>query len=1257
MANLGLNLSTPSGWSPWVYARSTYEGIQYLDASFPYLYTPSGGFWGRSIVSHCLIPWINTFGAFDTFMRAGGGTGSIMGSVSGLAAVANTFEISVHGETFAVGRNAVPPIMGYCLGNKFKQHVYTRMDVQNDGLGGTIVTNISVDLLQNYRFKRAYIHSGFVSSYTDSASVIVGSTPNYVLDLGISKSEPPPANINSVVAGTTISIVKAANASSASSTISVNVLGVQNNWDISISSPSKEISPGDYYELSTVWCIEDPYLLSGFWRGSENNVSISVPASGLDLYTTSHISPYEKSKFLGVYIWEKDTSVTTTTTTTAGGNPTATTTLPGLPYQPVTGYSMDDASGNTWAFLGFGNSNEYPPYPNDERYREIKLDITETDSSSGFVTFKPRLVSTDANYTYLRSTNPGYLRVEIGTGGYLYRHNWYAPCLKNQVLQCNGKKYQILNHITFNIIDVAFLDITGTTPFDPLTNQEYSIVNEYAWFINEHYDGRISTGNNTGIFKGTVTGVNSKKISVTTDGDTFISQYKKNGLSFIDRYEQDISITGMKKCFKKFTGWKMVSRNGKEYNIASVDFDSASNQISTPYPIIITLADVPDNISIRDRIYITFGESFQTFGNYSKESGYSFAVEAKAALQPPAQGFIVSNVLCLDGSFFTNPYKLDIESTDRIGFTEGYLFGLGANSSAESDYNQLMFMTVPRTGRGVASFFHWLRWEDWVAYEDAVTGKLTIRKGSVHFTDYPVKDMVSIGKPQIDVASTVSSPITLDTQYDFLRRMQVKVGSAVPPSDLGIMFGIGSPTNIYGFYISGDGLVNLNLLTLQGSAPGSVSSSNYSGEGFSVSPVFVYKLNYYQTYNNIIVNIGVKTEDGPIYINNSGDTEVVSLEYIKEKQTISDAGYFDIIRTAHGENLLIYGIPIGQFNLTSTNAVSGVTSVLLNNSGSNGTKWSNQNALMILGTYDDSYTWASPEIKQIDETNQYPLMLLNSVDYLACIYNPRNETLALFVRCSDSSSGQDRSYLGCYIVSIFNFQSKIFECTPITESKINFRWRPPCLPDSISNSASQSWTDSDNLINDNYSFDPSAEGALQDVFVRVMGSVATRSQVANAKEFGVISTAILPDGTYVVFYDSENGVKTLCSADNGISWGYSNVVFARQGRSAILLDRYLFYIGAEGIEFKRTQITDYQQIRNISHMPAGNSKVAAELELQSTLDAEQHALIGSGVIEIQRLSGYITPEGIIKVFFYDQKNLLKCMESKDTYKWNTANNF
>jgi hypothetical protein len=1203
---------------------------------------------------------------FSAFLLGGGTTATILGSIGGLNVVANIFEISVHGQIFGIGRGAEPPQMGYCIGNKFKQHVYTRMDVQNDGLGRTITTNVSVELLQNSRFKRVFVKYGTVVKYTVNN---VDNINEYVLTLDVTKNTPPPSVS---LSGNTIKIIKqSSKGSPIIPSISVNVLSIKSNWDVVISKPSGDVSPGDYYELNTIWCIEDPYLLSGFWMGAEDSLSPPLPpSSGMDLYVTSHNSPYEEGKFLGFYIWQVDISLTTTTTSTttsATATSTATTTTPapplGIAQQPSPGFSMNDQAGYTWAFGGFGNSPQYPVYPNDTRYRIVKLDAP--DESGAMIQYNTRIKATNLDYDNLLKTSPSYIRIEIGTGGYIDRHNWYSPCLKGSYIKNNGNLYLIIDHVAFNIIDVSRISIDGLSTFDPLVNQNYSIVNQYAWFINEHYDGRIGGGNNTGIFRGTVRDISSDKLEFTiqTLGDTFISLYKSHGLSFIDRYRNNATLpTGFVKLFEKFDGWKLVNNN-KEYAIESIDFGKVISPQYTPYPIVVKLQNSTSGIVLNSNAYIAFDSTYDVVGNYSKESGFSFVLDVNAAYITPPGGqsnaFIVSNQLCLDGEYVSNPYQIDIGPEDMIGFTDGYLFGVEANGSAQSRYSQSMFFTTPRSGIGLSSLFHALREEDWIAYKDPPTGNITIRKGSLDFREYPSKDEVVMGLPSLIENPSVSggNQISLNSSQDRLRRLSLQVENFSPGTSPSLTFGIGSYDNIYGFLVSGQGKVDLQDLRVQGIVSGAVSSNTYSDtEGNIISPVYVYKRSSFQASDKIYVDIGASTKD-PIYVRGGSVSSIIA-QYIHKGQVLNDANLIDVIKLRDGEIIMFYGKSLYPFNLYNED----LTDNKINNFSGNKTRWFNPNAVLSLGSFNDAYFWGTPFKIKYGDTNSrflYPLMLLNSVEYVGCLYDSLSEYINIFVRAFRGST----SYLASLRISVQTFTHTTYECRGLNYSDTDastktstFFYRPPLLPDDFISNVNKSWIhDSSDIIQNYFNLSTSIDPLINDQYVNILGSGC---QVVYGGEFGIITAFVQVDGTYTICYDTEVGIKTLYSSNQGLSWIGSNLVLARNGRCGFVLGGLLFYISESGIIMKDLSPTDFSDIKSLAmQREAGNANISDEINKQSYLDTSKTVLLGSGSIGYQRLSGYITPQGTIKIFFYNNNGKLKGMESSDRSTWIVSDNF
>jgi hypothetical protein len=61
--------------------------------------------------------------------------------------------------------------------------------------------------------------------------------------------------------------------------------------------------------------------------------------------------------------------------------------------------------------------------------------------------------------------------------------------------------------------------------------------------------------------------------------------------------------------------------------------------------------------------------------------------------------------------------------------------------------------------------------------------------------------------------------------------------------------------------------------------------------------------------------------------------------------------------------------------------------------------------------------------------------------------------------------------------------------------------------------------------------------------------------------------------------------------------------------------------------------------------------------MQNRFDRMKQGLIGSGIISYQRISGYVSPEGIIKIFYYGVDNEMISMETSNARSWKVSDNF
>ena len=1260
-----LNLPAPIGWNEWDLNRNVIpvEGDNIIIPDIPMipLYLPASAFWLRSLMDHCQIDFLIKDDTLTTFFLGGGVGGTLQGALGGLSVVEllsdlpSIIDLGI-GRTTSQGTiGGLGPSTGFAIGDSFKHQAYIRL--QSTALEGVLSLDTElptvyyIELMQNYKYNKMYINHGEVARYRELNN-------EHILTLDIDQSSTS-SNIN--INGELLTIYK-----SDGTTVTVTILGVKENWDFIIGDPGDIIpSPGDFYQMNNVWSIEDPFLLSGFWTGPENDTS--GPYSGLNLYTTTHTKPYKEGKFLGIYIYKDNDTV--------------------IPAN--SGISMGDVGDFHWEFYGLGNSQFSKVYDNDVRYQEVVL--------NGVTQYEVREQATLSDYnSWFEDDDIDYIRVELSNGAWADSHNWYAPCLKGAYLSSNGRLYKIVDHPEALIIDVAKESVDGSgVKFNPGVNQNYSILNQKGWIITEHYDGYLD-GDKRGIYEGEITssGVSSDGITTLTievEGDSFVSW-----ASFNDKYEApDMDINNFvsryrqthvhlndepTKQYDKNMNWKLIANNEQDtYSISDIVFiENNPSTFGEPYSIAVTLdkpveglyAFVPCKPSLDKPVeglqgtnaYISFDIPYDTVTGSRKSS--TIDITARPGIEGELPSFILANRICLDGEYFAPPYSVDLPLNTRLGCCDGYLFGLGSDGSAESPIGEWLYITTPRTARGIASLLHVMRDEDWVIFQDPVTKKMTIRRGCLDYKEYPRKTEIVIGESvAVENVYPSNNIINLNSARERLRRILVKVPLAIPnttpnmnfiPS---LLFGIGSENNIHGFVVSGDGVVDLQMLRMANYAPGSISSSNYTdSEDNIVSPVYIYKKGQNQHLKELSVDIAAKTSDGPIYINEGNVIDNVVVQYINDNQTLEDPGYFDVLKFADGEVIMLYGQKTSSFNLIDGE------NTYLNNSTSNNTLWTNQFAVMAIGSFNDSYYWGSPSMikHSVSDAKPYSTMLLNSVEYLSSFYDDFTQSLNIFVRAFDGNE----QYVGFLKISAKMLSRRLFQCDhPDYNSNepqltpLSFMYRPPFLPSSFVNDEDVSWTDNENIIqygdvNNDFI------GTVQDQYIRILGPTATGSQVTYGDEFGIISTTVLPDGTYMMFHDSNFGIRAIFSTNRGRTWQGSDLIYARDGRGGFLIDDYLFYITNSGIEVKFTNYADFSDDRTLSVKKVEGQDISVlEVNKQSDLDSMKHFLIGSGEIDFQRLSGYKIPDGMLKIFFYNKDDALVCMESPDSFQWKVADNF
>jgi len=463
-----------------------------------------------------------------------------------------------------------------------------------------------------------------------------------------------------------------------------------------------------------------------------------------------------------------------------------------------------------------------------------------------------------------------------------------------------------------------------------------------------------------------------------------------------------------------------------------------------------------------------------------------------------------------------------------------------------------------------------------------------------------------------------------------------------------LMFGIGTEDNIHGFLVSGDGAVNLQTFANMGVDQSEISSSDYTTSGGKiVSPVYKYQQSGTHPSDHADLDIVAEIEDGQqekIYIIN-GSVADASAQYVKNSQTLDATGFFDVIRMTDGEILVIYDQSLSDFTV-GDNSISA--------SG-----WQVGKGVMIAGTSDNYFEWGTPLKKGFDENDtehggwKYPIMVINTVSYMSYIYNPLNNIITIFVKAVDDEEGVE--YIGAYALPILDIDKNLF-LAEVEEDVVGhtpFLWRATTLDDSFLSDFSKSW-----LSEQSYYSQDVPESDIVEEYVRVLGPPSTNCQISMSSALDTIFTSMMPDATYLMIYNNVDGIKMAFSTNGGRIWMDNDIIIADDGTEGILMGETILYVSIEGIKIIHTNISDIYQVRTVSQKKQeGNDVATLEETIQTTYDEMDRELIGSGIIPSQRISGYVTTAGVMKVFYYNDRNALVCMESSDKGVWKVADNF
>jgi len=415
------------------------------------------------------------------------------------------------------------PELGYCVGDAYCELIYARSVFSgkyngNAAFGG-IMHNSYMDVFQRAKAKRMYIHHGSVVQYSeitegdDSEAEVT-----YILQLDIDDNIINYQDLSEA----SITIVKNGSGTS----FEITIVEVLEDLRFVIDAPTESIDSGDFYLFNTCYCIRDPYLLTGFYVGTENTSNDKKTLledeegyaddyggenpkgfkppnySGFDLHITTKNIFFDDVVFTGAFVFKDESGnviINDSDTLFDEGEakwhwiPIETTEQSEIYQNSSVRYSESvNLNRGTWRIAVEDESNS------EDSSGVIDEDFsTEEDLSSDYVEQTGVLVKfntspqsirpqgSTADISSLISLGAKSIRLEINHSGDHLRNNWHAPILSKNYFNQGGKYFKIFKQPDGNVIDVSLKDITNATNLDLYA--EGSIFNHYGWFISEHF--------------------------------------------------------------------------------------------------------------------------------------------------------------------------------------------------------------------------------------------------------------------------------------------------------------------------------------------------------------------------------------------------------------------------------------------------------------------------------------------------------------------------------------------------------------------------------------------------------------------------------------------------------------------------------------------------------------------------------------------------------------------------------------------------
>jgi len=1154
-------------WSDWYLLPSTASSVSFEDeekyfiappyAPIPDELLPASSLFVFSGIFHCsfinpfydptLLNKTVLFNQATSTVVSGGFVGALGGlnlALSALNIPSGPFvqyKLGPRNNLGSIFINYGPMSTGFCLGESLKEQSYFQISQAHTGIE---------DVYQNSSFKRVLLHFGDVTGYErineQRAKITIDSSSVKDEDVDI-------PNVS-------IRVIFASGENRVGKSVILDVLEYDDFFNFIVpTSEDAEQEPraGDFFEISTPICLEDPYLLSGIWLGQESErgafreYNLDLPQSGFDYPVTTENRFYDKGEFTGVYIL-------------SDGN---------KEYSYVSNASfsdqeIDDETTLEWYWIPLrgasSNDEVLQYYPNENirfktnRYftvgKEPEEENPEQTLEEEFEANNPlreirKIGNRDMVSRYFNlSPSPSIIRVEISTMGNGMRSNFHAPILRRAYLRQNGKFFKILGQPDGGTIDVSILSIDQSSVIN--VEEEFEIFNNFGWMINEH-ESFSQPFIQDGLNNAFSTYLNeSSKISLTNKYNPPYMQINgelKNSYEF--RFFNEFPMNeNLLKGYSKYSNWALVNEDRTQaINVLDVSYNGSYDPFSNNLSEDNIFFEVEGDLN---NLKYTTELSDGTIEERQSSPTLLFQNDYKFLLNNPLNGsrlnildlsnndfFPTTEQLCVGGGVYSPRFEVNIPSQTSLGICDNRWFGYDFLSPRDPmKINTGAFWVSTLAGSKSISAVRDGN-QEIILYKDGFSKRYSLRKGRENFVVEGQKIEIYAGNPQGYGQNT-----TLNTNFD--RVVGLFLGNSNEKYLL-LKYGNGLT---YGVMVSDDGSADNQFFRMNDS----LSNKNYLNNGSPVSPV-IMEGGSTPFYNPL----GISSNVGSITIDGN-----VNLLYAYDNQTLTTSSSASFYKGRGGDYFVIYGDVVGEVQIDG----------LIYNSKDQDNEWDINNAIFILGSKDQGETWGHPlfgsSTWETFPENQFPVMILDNSIFLDSVHDLDNNYIGIVSKSYDEDGNV---FVGFLLLQTNTLTNETYlgtdkESTSSLgdiekEERLKFNFRPLRLP--------QNPPSIQEDPNNKVYFAPDS-ATFRDRFVRILGEEETRAQNVTSDGLNSIFQCYrLDDSNLVIFYSDTLGVRVLYSNDQGEKWTLSGVVIHKGGR-APCFQEYLgiAFIDGDGIKVK-----------------------------------------------------------------------------------------